>query len=70
MTSLTRIEGAGAIAAHLGKTERWVYQARERGWSVPIRKRDGIGIYAFAEELDAWLLDPDTLPKPSEPRAA
>lgn len=70
MTPQTRIEGAAAIAAHLGKTERWVYQARERGWSVPIRKRDGIGIYAFAEELDAWLHDPETLPQPPNAKAA
>ena len=69
MTALTRIDGAGAIAAHIGKTERWVYQARERGWSVPIRKRDGMGIYAFAEELDAWLLAPETLPQAPAPQA-
>lgn len=56
-----RLEGAAAIAAYLGKTERWVYQARERGWRVPIRKADGLGVYAFAEELDAWLRDPATL---------
>lgn len=57
-----RLEGAAAIAAYIGKPERWVYQARERGWSVPIRKRDGLGIYAFADELDAWQRDPTTLP--------
>lgn len=57
-----RIDGAAAIAAYIGKPERWVYQARERGWSVPIRKADGLGIYAFADELDAWQRDPATLP--------
>lgn len=67
---MTRLDGVPAIAAHMGKPERWVYQARERGWSVPIRKRDGIGIYAFAEELDAWLTDPETLPRAPENRAA
>lgn len=58
-----RLDGVQAIADHLGKPTRWVYQARERGWSVPIRKREGLGYYAFAEELDAWLLDPTTLPQ-------
>lgn len=56
-----RLEGAAAIAAYIKKPERWVYQARERGWRVPIRKADGLGIYAFADELDAWQRDPSTL---------
>lgn len=60
--STDRLDGAAAIAAYLGKPERWVYQAREAGWSAPIRKRDGLGIYAFRSELDAWLSDPETLP--------
>lgn len=59
--SATRLEGAAAIARYLGKPERWVYQARERGWRVPIRKADGLGYYAFSDELDAWQRDPSTL---------
>jgi hypothetical protein len=67
---VTRLEGAAAVARYLGKPERWVYQARERGWRVPIRKADGIGIYAFADELDAWLRDPSTLSwSPKDARA-
>ena len=57
-----RLDGVKAIGDYIGKSERWVYQARERGWSVPIRKRDGLGYYAFPDELDAWLNDPETLP--------
>ncbi len=57
-----RLDGVKAIGDYIGKPERWVYQARERGWSVPIRKRDGLGYYAFPDELDAWLNDPETLP--------
>ncbi len=56
-----RLEGAANIANYLGRAERWVYQAREKGWSCPIRKRDGIGLYAFPDELDAWLEDDATL---------
>ena len=58
-----RLEGAAAIAKYLGRPERWVYHAREKGWSCPIRKRDGIGLYAFADELDAWWEAPETLPQ-------
>lgn len=57
-----RLDGADAIARHLGKRPRWVYQAREQGWPVPIRKRPGMGIYAFKSELDAWLRSDETLP--------
>jgi hypothetical protein len=52
--SRPRLEGAAAIAQYLGRPERWVYHSREKGWSCPIRKRDGI-------ELDAWLEAPETL---------
>lgn len=55
------IDGAEAIAVYLGWPKRKVYSAREKGWSVPIRKRDGVGIYAFKSELDAWLRAPETL---------
>lgn len=57
----SRLDGAEAIAAYLGKSARWVYQARERRWQVPIRKADGLGLYAFVDELDAWQRDPATL---------
>jgi len=57
-----RLDGAEAIAAYLSRKPRWVYQAREEGWTVPIRKREGLGIYAFKSELDAWMRDPETLP--------
>jgi hypothetical protein len=60
-----RLDGAAAVAAYLGWTERKVYKAREAGWSTPIRKQDGIGIYAFKSELDAWLKAPETLPQKS-----
>ena len=56
-----RLDGAEAIAAYVGKPVRWVYQARERCRKVPIRKVDGLGLYAFEDELDAWLRDPATL---------
>lgn len=61
MTS-DRLDGAAAIAEYLSKPVRWVYQAREQGWSAPIRKQDGMGLYAFRSELDAWLRSPDSLP--------
>jgi len=60
--STERLDGAAAIAAYLGWPERKVYQARERGWSAPIRKQDGMGIYAFKSELDEWQRAPETLP--------
>lgn len=62
------IEGAAAIAAYLNDeglghwTERRVYSAREKGWSIPIRRREGLGIYAFKSELAAWFTDDETLP--------
>jgi hypothetical protein len=59
--SRPRLEGAAAIAQYLGRPERWVYHSREKGWSCPIRKRDGMGLYAFPDELDAWLEAPETL---------
>lgn len=61
-----RLEGADAIAGYLkgSWTPRKVYQAREAGWSIPIRKRDGIGIYAFKSELDAWERGDETLAAP------
>lgn len=63
--SSDRLDGAKAIAAYLGWSERKVYQAREEGWSIPIRKRDGAGLYAFRSELYAWFTAPETLPSKS-----
>lgn len=62
MSDTSRLDGAAAIAAYLKRSTRWVYQAREEGWSVPIRKQPGTGIYAFTDELDAWERSPDSLP--------
>lgn len=56
-----KIEGADAIAAYLRWKPRRVYQAREQGWCAPIRRRRGMGLYAFKSELDAWLKAEDTL---------
>ncbi|WP_312126512.1 hypothetical protein [Brevundimonas sp.] len=61
-TTNDRLDGAEAIATYLGKKPRWVYQAREQKWPVPIRKREGMGIYAFKSELDSWLQGDDALP--------
>ena len=62
MTAGDRLDGAQAIANHLGWAERKVYRAREEGWTTPIRKRDGLGLYAFKSELDDWLTAEETLP--------
>jgi hypothetical protein len=58
-----KLEGAKEIADYLGPQwdARRVRQARERKWSIPIRRRDGVGLYAFKSELDAWLKAADTL---------
>ena len=56
------LEGAQAIARYLGPpwTERKVYHARETN-ALPIRRKQGIGLYAFKSELLAALKSPDTL---------
>ncbi len=58
------VQGATAIASFLGPswTPRQVFHARETG-ALPIRKKRGIGIYAFKSELVAGLRDPTTLPR-------
>jgi len=56
--------GAAELARFLRWPVRNVYQARERGLSIPIRKREGVGIYAFKSELVAWLKAEETLPQP------
>jgi hypothetical protein len=57
------LEGASAIAKFLGPdwTERRVYRARDVG-ALPIRRKPGIGLYAFQSELRAALTAPETLP--------
>src|SRR5258708_25276255 len=47
------LEGAPAIAAFLGDdwNKRRVYRARDTG-ALPIRRRPGIGLYAFRSELE------------------
>ena len=63
MLSDDYLNGVEAIAAFLGPdwSERRVYRARETG-ALPIRRKSGIGIYAFRSELTAALQDPTTLP--------
>ena len=60
------LDGASAIAAFLGPawTGRRVYHAREIG-ALPIRRRAGLGLYAFKSELTAALRAPSTLPTKS-----
>jgi hypothetical protein len=54
--------GAAAIATFLGPawTERKVYHAREVH-ALPIRRKAGIGLYAFRSELLEALKAPETL---------
>lgn len=56
------LEGTAAIAAFLGPSwsQRKVYYARETR-ALPIRRRAGIGLYAFRSELLAALKAPETL---------
>lgn len=59
------LEGADAIALFLGWSVRKVRYARETG-ALPIRVKNGVGIYAFKSEIIAALKTPDTLiPKSS-----
>lgn len=65
MTSIADdyLEGVDAIVAFLGPmwTRRKVRYARTSG-ALPIRKKSGIGVYAFKSELTSALKSPDTLP--------
>jgi hypothetical protein len=56
------LEGAVEIAVFLGPkwTERKVRHAREVK-ALPIRKKEGIGLYAFKSELMAALKSPESL---------
>ncbi len=67
--SADRLEGAEAIASYLGWKVRRVTYMREHATDCPIRKRPGLGLYAFRSELDAWLRAPETLPH-NDTRAA
>lgn len=55
------IVGAEAIAEYLGWDTRRIYRAREGRSSMPIRRRRGLGVYAFKSELEGWLRDPTSL---------
>jgi len=63
-----KLEGAQAIAEFLGyegeEGARKVRHLRARARGCPIRKRQGLGIYAFKSELSAWLKGEETLPGP------
>ncbi len=52
-----RLDGAEAIAAFMGwASTRKVYSVRAAaGANSPIRRRAGMGFYAFKSELVAWL---------------
>jgi hypothetical protein len=54
--------GAEEIARVLGWKARQVYAIREVGGDAPVRKRKGLGLYAFKSELVAWLTASETLP--------
>jgi hypothetical protein len=54
------LEGVDAIALFLGWNIRKVRYARETG-ALPIRVKNGVGIYAFKSEIIAALKTPDTL---------
>lgn len=61
------LDSAEAIAIELGWVSgngkpqvRRVYHLREKGCPV-IRKKSGIGIYAFKSELKAWLSGDDSI---------
>lgn len=64
--NIDRLDSAVAIAEYLGwpgqEGVKKVYRARERKWSIPIRKREGMGVYAFKSELDSWLKAEESLP--------
>lgn len=57
-----KLEGVEEIARFLGEgwTAQRVYNAR-RSSALPIRKKPGVGIYAFRSEIEAALRAPETL---------
>jgi len=52
--------GVDEIAQFLGWSARKVRYARETG-ALPIRVKNGVGLYAFKSEILAALKSPDTL---------
>lgn len=62
------LEGVDQIAKYLGWNTRKVRYARETG-ALPIRVKNGVGIYAFKSEILAALKTPDTLVPKSSHRA-
>jgi|GEM_PF-614044 len=59
------LEGVGAVASFLGWNIRKVRYARETG-ALPIRVKQGIGLYAFKSELVAALKTPESLSTTSQ----
>ena len=57
------LDGVEAITGYLGDgwNERRIRHARTTG-ALPIRKKQGIGVYAFKSELTAALRGTDSLP--------
>lgn len=66
--SIDYLEGVEAIANYLGWSVRKVRYARETG-ALPIRVKNGVGLYAFKSEILAALKTPDTL-APRSPNKA
>jgi len=62
------MEGVETIAEFLGWSARKVRYARETG-ALPIRVKNGVGLYAFKSEILAALKTPDTLAPRSSPKA-
>ena len=62
------LKGVDAIAKYLGWNTRKVRYARETG-ALPIRVKNGVGVYAFKSEILAALKNPDTLAPRSPHRA-
>jgi hypothetical protein len=62
------LEGVETIASFLGWSARRVRYARETG-ALPIRVKNGVGLYAFKSEILAALKTADTL-APRSPHKA
>ena len=62
------LEGVETIASFLGWSARKVRYARETG-ALPIRVKNGVGLYAFKSEILAALKTADTLAPRSPDKA-